>query len=76
MEIRSRVGELLPTDLQTSWQTHGETQRRILTHSYYEHKLQVEHLRELQKKAQLRALVSLKSPFRGREREREREKKK
>jgi len=64
MEIRSRVGELLHTDLQTSWQTHGETQIRILTHSYCEHKLQVEHLRVMQKKTQLRALVSLKSPFR------------
>jgi hypothetical protein len=60
MEIRSRVGELL----QTSWQTHGKTQRRILTHSYYEHKLQVEHLRDMQRKTQLRVLVSLKSPFR------------
>lgn len=35
MEIRSRVGELLHTDLQTSWQTHGEAQRLILTRSYY-----------------------------------------
>jgi len=63
-EIRSRVGELLHTVLQTSWQTHVEVQRRILTRSYYEHKLQMEHLRELQKKPQMRALVSLKSPFR------------
>ena len=34
MEILSRVGELLHTDLQTGWQTHGEVQRRILTRSY------------------------------------------
>jgi sugar (pentulose or hexulose) kinase len=64
MEILSQVGELLHTNLQTSWQKHGEAQRRILTHSYYEHKLHMEHLRELQKKPQLRAHVSLKSAFR------------
>ena len=42
MEIRSRGGELLHTDLQTSWQTHGEAQRFILMRSYYENKLQIE----------------------------------
>jgi sensor domain CHASE-containing protein len=63
-EIRSRVEELLHTNLQTSWQTHGEAQRLVLTRSYCEHKLLMEHLRELQKNPQLCALVSLKYPFR------------